>query len=187
MTQTPGKFSAKEEWRPVAGYEGWYDVSNWGRVKRVRRGRSTYAGKILKGSIGGKYYLQVGLYKDGIPKAAKVHQLVAAMFIGPCPAGKELNHKDGVKTNNHVSNLEYVTHTENQHHASVMGLYVSQEGEDNTGSKLTEEDVRCIWEDLKSETRASIARRYNVCKQTICNIAARITWRHLRLWENANA
>ena len=178
---------AGERWVPIAGYEGWYDVSDQGHVRRMRKTNNTHVGRILKGSIGGKYYLQVALYKDGVRKGAKIHQLVAAAFIGPCQEGKELNHKDGIKTNNHVSNLEYVTHKENQHHASVMGLYASQEGEDNSCSKLTEEDVRCIWEELKTETRSSIARRRKVCKQTICNIAAGITWRHLKLWENANA
>lgn len=90
-----------EEWKPVEGYEELYAVSNLGRVKSLKYD------KIIKPGNNGKGYLFVGLYKDGKRKYPKVHRLVAEAFI-PNPEGfKQVNHRDEVKTNNCVNNLEF--------------------------------------------------------------------------------
>ena len=95
-----------EEWKPVEGFEGLYEISSLGRVKSLNY-RHTGNERILKpGKVGGGY-LQVELCRDGKVKRFLVHRLVATAFI-PNPEGlPEVNHKDEVKINNCVSNLEH--------------------------------------------------------------------------------
>lgn len=88
-----------EEWRDVLGYEGLYEVSNLGRVRRN--------GKILKPQAERGGYLHVFLSKNGIVKHGKVHRLVASAFIPNPNNYPQINHKDEDKTNNAVSNLEW--------------------------------------------------------------------------------
>ena len=103
-----GGIMKKEYWKPVVGYEGLYEVSNWGRVKSLKFGKE----RILKQSIRHGYYI-VSLWKNGKGKTYSVHRLVAEAFIDnpdnlPC-----VNHKDENKQNNVVSNLEWCTHEYN--------------------------------------------------------------------------
>ncbi len=103
-----------EEWRDIPGYEGLYQVSSLGRIKR--NGRL----KTFRKDRGG--YLTVWLCKDSEQKNFKVHRLVAQAFI-PNPENKRtVNHIDGYKHNNVVENLEWATHSENIIHANNMGL-----------------------------------------------------------------
>lgn len=110
-----------EEWRPVVGYEGLYEVSSHGRVKRlpfVGNLGTRFHGKILSQSLSNGYPF-VGLRDaDGKQSSPRIHALVAAAFIGKRPKGKVVNHIDFDKTHNHVSNLEYVTHRENIQHSA---------------------------------------------------------------------
>ena len=92
----------KEYWKPVVGYEGHYQVSNFGRVKSIKFGKEI----ILKQKIRGGYY-SVGLSKNGIVKTYYVHRLVAEAFIDNPNNYKEVNDKDEDKSNNIVSNLEW--------------------------------------------------------------------------------
>lgn len=108
-----GGIMKKEYWRPVLGYEGLYEVSNWGRIKSIPR-KGTYA-RILK-PVPNKYgYLQVNLCKNGKLKTFKVHRLVVEAFL-EIPEGLkqyigtvylQVNHKDENKHNNNVENLEW--------------------------------------------------------------------------------
>ena len=98
----------KEIWKPVVGYEGLYMVSNWGRVKSIKFGKE----RILKQNIRRGYYY-VGLSKNGIVKNYYVHRLVATYFVDNPNNKEQVNHKDGVKTNNVYTNLEWVTQEEN--------------------------------------------------------------------------
>ena len=93
-----------EVWRDIRGYEGLYQVSNLGRVKSIPRERTK--GGILKPLKDTTGYLSVNLYKNGKIKRYKIHRLVANNFL-------EVNHKDGNKLNNNLSNLEYVTRSQN--------------------------------------------------------------------------
>jgi len=111
-----------EEWRKVERNDN-YEVSSLGRVRRVKAGRGATVGKVLRACVANsKGYLMVGLRKDNKLKSAKVAHLVAEAFIGPRPAKLQVNHKDGVKTNNAETNLEYMTGSENILHAYRTGL-----------------------------------------------------------------
>ena len=114
---------SNETWRPVVGYEDWYSVSDHGRVKGRGRDWSHTATPryILKPSPDSKGYPMVTLCHPRSTR--KTHRLVAAAFIGPCPPGLQVNHKNGVKADNRPSNLEYVTPKENIRHAiDVLGV-----------------------------------------------------------------
>jgi hypothetical protein len=118
-----------EEWRPVKGREGQNEVSNLGRVRSRR--------KILKPLPHTSGYRCVSL--DG-RRARTIHSIVAEAFIGPRPDGMEVNHIDGDKTNNAVSNLEYVTRKRNMAHARETGLWDNR-GELNGRATATNAQV----------------------------------------------
>ena len=166
----------QEEWRPVVGYEGWYEVSDRGRIRRSREGSRTSVGFVLKPSPNERGYLHVGLSKEGQQRTCKVHLLVSDAFIGPRGEGKEVNHKDGDKTNNHSCNLEHCTKSENTLHAYSLGLMSPLRGEENVRSKLTEDNVKSIRLSLGKETHKEIAARFGVSRVTVTQISNGKSW-----------
>lgn len=117
-----------EEWRPIAGYEGRYMVSSFGRVKSMSHCRKNgrqgcdriYKERLLSCSKNGEGYPHVRLTKNGEEKFFNVHKLVAEAFLDnpdnlPC-----INHKDENPSNNHVENLEYCTHQYNLTYGTVL-------------------------------------------------------------------
>lgn len=167
-----------EEWRPVYEAEGWYEVSNLGRVRRVRAGKATYVGKILRlnerRAKEGHGRVCVSLQVDGRGMTRDVHVMVARAFIGPCPPKKEVNHIDGDPINNCANNLEYVTRSENIYHAYRLGLMVPH-GEKHGFAKLTTDHVVVI---LNCTAPATvIARAFGVTPSTIEKVRRGRTWR----------
>lgn len=105
-----------ERWKDVVGYENIYQVSDKGNIKSVDRIDASghkIKGHIRKPEIQKCGYLQIDLWKNGKGKQVLIHRIVAEAFIGACPPGYEVNHKDENKQNNCVDNLEYVTKSQN--------------------------------------------------------------------------
>lgn len=123
----------EEIWKDIEGYEGYYQISNLGNVKSLERtikNSGTYSGyykvkeRILKIEENKhRYgYYEISLKKNGKEKRFKVHRLVAHAFINNPDNKPEVNHIDGNKSNNCVSNLEWATSKENKEHAWNTGL-----------------------------------------------------------------
>ncbi|HYH66061.1 MAG TPA: NUMOD4 motif-containing HNH endonuclease [Urbifossiella sp.] len=169
--------TAAEEWRPVVGFEGWYEVSSAGRMRRVMPARGTRAGRIVGTSLNWIGYPVATLSVNGVAKAKFVHVLVAEAFLGPCPEKHEVNHINGVKADASVGNLEYTTHGGNMAHALRMGLLPF--GEQHCVSKLTEVDVREIRRLRGQVSSRELGERYSVGQPNIVMIWTRRSWRHL--------
>lgn len=108
-----------EQWRPVVGWEGLYEVSSEGRVRSFRRGAN---GRVLRPGIASHGYPTVAL---GRGNTQSVHVLVAAAFLGPCPEGQEVRHRDGKRTNPRMENLHYGTRGQNIADAILSGSFFS--------------------------------------------------------------
>lgn len=171
-----------EEWKEIKGFED-YHISNLGRVKSFK----IYTeGKILSLNMTKQGYYHVILYANKVEKGMKVHRLVATAFI-PNPESKpQVNHIDGNKANNIVSNLEWNTASENQFHALGLGLSTSIKGTRHGMSKLTEEQVIDILNKGKYDTFSKIGKDYGVSRKTIEQILKREKWTHIEGYDPIN-
>jgi hypothetical protein len=136
----------------------------------------------MKASLNSYGYPSVYLLRKDKGHRLVVHKLVATAFIGPYPTGKEVNHKDGNRANAALSNLEYVTRSENNFHAyRVLGRKAApNHGSKNGHSKFKEGEVLEIAQRLKDgETGNSIAISFGVNRSLISAIKLGKTWSHL--------
>ena len=162
-----------EEWRAVVGYEGKYEVSSFGNVRSSKG--------LLNGSVKRNGYKQVILCFQRPIKHINIHRLVAVAFI-PNPDNKpQVNHIDGNKLNNNVTNLEWVTGSENSiHSCHVLGKKQNpphHKGERASRSKLTQEQADSIRNEYKTvQNYAVLGRKYGVDYKTISNIVKGLTY-----------
>ena len=176
-----------EHWLPVPGWEGLYIVSNYGRVKSLDRTLPVlnqknrfFAGRIIKPIKTPKGYYHVMLCVNGRNKRFYVHRLVAMAFI-PNPENKpEVNHRDGVRTNNNSENLEWCTAFENSldAHLSRGKIMSFRRGEDHFCSKLSETQVKEI-RGSPQITASEFGKRFMVRATTIRNIRSGRKWKHI--------
>ena len=159
----------EEVWKDIPNYEGYYQVSNLGRVKSLSRKIESNRGffvskeKILKQSKDQKGYFRVKLYFNSGKKTMKVHRLVMIAFVGKL--NLEVNHINGLKEDNRLANLEYVTTRQNIMHAMDIGLRVS---------KLTLEDAKRI--KYGNDRPSVLAREYGVTITLISRIRKGLAW-----------
>jgi len=170
----------RELWKPVVGYEGTHEVSTEGRIRRTCDCANTKKGHVLKPELSNCGYFLIGLHGGGKKTFCTVHSIVVRAFLGGCRYSFEVNHRDGVKTNNRLSNLEYLTHSENKNHA--VRLLGSGSGSHNGNSKLTESAVK----DMRLLHHAGVSysdcgRRYSVTPSVARKAIIGFTWKNLSL------
>lgn len=162
-----------EEWKPIVDYQGLYEISDHGRVVRVDKGRR-HEIKVQINTRNG--YCYAHLSKNGKVKAFRVHKLVAEHFIDKKEGATQVNHKDGNKSNNMYSNLEWVTPSENQtHRYRVLGK--------NGGGK-PKKRVKCLETGIMYDSIADATRKTGIShiRQVIAgerNSAGGYTWQEL--------
>lgn len=176
-----------EMWKDVTGYEGIYQVSNTGRIKKLYRewvgstgGKRFTNEKILPPHFSKFGYNHHIFIKEGKPKDLRVCRLVAIAFV-PNPDNKPfVNHIDGNKANDSASNLEWNTRSENDRHAFANGLRSGMKGSKNGMAKIDEKivlEIRKLYSS-GSNTRV-LADRFKLSIDHIGNIVKRRIWKHL--------
>lgn len=158
-----------EQWQGIPGFPN-YSVSTMGRIRS--RQRPCSKGGLLKPYLHPSTgYLHLHLYRDGVSHTQSVHFLVALTFLGPRPFRMDINHKDGNKQNNRLSNLEYVTSRENQRHAFQLGL---KHGRPKLTREMAEQ-IRLLYRAGGCSQR-QISQRFQVCQQSISKVVAGRRW-----------
>lgn len=182
---------SQEIWKDISEYEGLYEVSNKGRIRRIHSPCNKHKEKlyvILKPIISKEGYYRISLSRNNTRKNYSVHRLVAMAFIENPGDKPFINHIDGVKTNNSIENLEWCTPAENNRHAYTNGLnkYHPEHlplmcGEDNPKHILTKKDVVEIRALLKSGkyTQHEIGQMYGVSNYAICDIKRGKSWKEV--------
>ena len=167
-----------EIWKDIGGYAGLYQVSNLGRVKSLPKARSSRV-NFLKHRVDSGY-ARVSLSVNGKARNHSVHRLIAIEFIKNIDNLPVVNHIDGNKLNNSISNLEWVTSSENSLHAYRIGL-MDQKGEAHASNKLINSDIPIIIEMYIKYNihQKKIAACFNISQQQVSKIVTGIRWKHL--------
>jgi hypothetical protein len=168
----------------IPGLEGRYCVTNFGRVFSLNY-RRTKRAKELAQSTHPEGYRRVKLFAIDRESPVPVHRLVASAFIPNPGRLPQVNHIDGNKGNNLLSNLEWTDNSGNQKHAFETGLHVYAVGEDHAMAILSEQDVRDIRDELRrvppfKGQQTDLARRYGVSNYCIFDIKHGRSWRHIK-------
>lgn len=166
------------EWRPVVGYETLYQVSNDGRIRSTKRSGAR-GGEMKLNKVNG--YLKVGLSRENKQTTYAVHRIVLSEFGRTATRFEQCNHKNGIKTDNRIENLEWCTCKENIEHSQIV-LGYCRKGAGNGKSKLTDEDVKIIrWLRFNyPEVRAcDLAEYFGVSDTNICDIWNFKKWKHI--------
>ena len=180
-----------EEWRPVVGYEGLYEVSNLGRVKSIdrlckssKRSSQWMKGRILKPRVNAhrQNRCTVVLNKEGSVFYAYISRLVLTAFVGPPRDGYDAAHWDGNPENNRLDNLRWATVSQNMQDKNRHGT--APIGSRNAMAKLTEEQVALIKNSYQRNSyhdsnALALASQFNVHRGTILQIVKRANWTHV--------
>lgn len=161
----------QEIWKDIKGYEGLYQVSNFGKIKSLAKqvGFCFRSEKILKNNIDTYGYEYVILSKANKTKPFLVHRIVASHFIENVNNKEEVNHIDGNKKNNIVTNLEWCTSTENKKHAISNNLFKPKFNKSYNAIEQYDKEGNLIkiWEKaslIQKKLQFSSGRIHNCCK-----------------------
>lgn len=175
-----------EQWKDIPGYEGFYQISNLGRVKRTAAEKGTRIGRIVTPNKGGDGYQTVRLSRNGVKKTYSTHRIVAIVWIDNHNNYKQVNHKNGNKLDPRAENLEWCTAKQNMVHArDVLGVTFSTgttiRGTDNGNSKLSDDDVVKIRELYETGrfTHRELAEIYGVNSSSITRAINKKSWNHI--------
>lgn len=159
----------KEIWKPIVGYERFYSASNFGRIRRNLKGMGTSKNRILKTSLTNLGYFNCSLSKNNTRKSFLVHWIIAKTFLKKPQNKSQVNHIDGDKKNNHISNLEYVTFSENVRHSYNLGLQKT---------KLTNQQVISMRKKFLTGryTKSQLAKIFGIHDSTASCIIRRKSW-----------
>lgn len=169
-----------EQWKPIVGYEGFYEVSDLGRIRAFfDSGNRRHNGeRHLKSFLGKNGYLHVRLCPPGQKAKTKtIHSLVLSSFSRSRLPGEACRHLDGNKVNNCSSNLQWGTYSENESDKILHGT--DGRGERNPSSKLSEADVISIRN--SSLSRMALSKEYGVSYDMIWRIQTWKNWKHVVL------
>jgi hypothetical protein len=186
-----------QTWLPVLGYEGVYEVSISGLVRRSDGYHPVP--RTLKPGKNHHGYLFVSLSRGGKMQTIFVHRLVAEAFIGPRPAGMTINHKNGDKEDNRASNLEFMSHADNMRHADTILNRITptrargerngcatfperlKRGVEIATAKLTDEKVRIVRSLLgQGVEQRTIAETVGISQTQIWRIKVGLSWAHVK-------
>ena len=172
----------------IKGYGKRYLISDEGDVMSLPRTLWNGAGhhvskmKHMKTHVGTNGYVVVGLTKNGVTKVEYLHKLLAQAFL-PNPKKKKcINHKNGIKDDNSLENIEWCTYSENAKHALKNGLrkITPMPGEKNHQAKLTEKKVKELLQSKGIAKVTDLAKKYKISVSQVYSILDGRTWKHLR-------
>lgn len=159
-----------EKYIKIIGFD-LYEVSNLGNVRNCK------TGKILKPCVfKNSGYLYLDLCINGVKHRRLIHRIVMESFIGNIEFKQQVNHINGIKTDNRIENLEWCTRSENQKHSIDIGLR-STIGEKNSQSKITESDVILILNDNRKYSE--ISNEFGISVPTVSDIKRGYSWTHI--------
>lgn len=159
----------KEIWKDITGYEGLYQVSNGGRILSLR------TNKIMSSTKDSKGYYKITLSNNAKCKTLRVHRIIADAFINKINGKEFINHIDGDRANNSISNLEWVSKSENALH-SYKTLKNKTHNRGFTDEKIKE--IKQYLKDNPNTKACDLARKYNIRNYTAVRIKSNITYKH---------
>lgn len=178
-----------EEWRDIPDWEGFYQISSFGRVRSLTRIHYTVIkgtlcirkrqSQIIKSRLLAGNRPGVVLSKNSVKKDYIVAALLAYAFIGPRPLGMQICHRNGVSTHNFPDNIYYGTPKQNAEDCTKHGTRFYPKGSKNGTHVLLEEDIPKIRALIGFSTLREIGEIFNVSPQTICDIRKGRLWSHL--------
>lgn len=174
-----------EIFKDIKGYEGHYKISNKGRVislSKIRRnGNGFYIQKerMLNPYLNSNGYYRICLSVP-IRQYEYIHKLIALAFIPKVKGKNHINHKNCIKIDNRIENLEWCTNSENVKHAHKNGIYKYLKGEETSNSKLKNRDIIEIRKAYKKGLGVKLSKKYHVTHQTIYDIINKKQWAHVK-------
>jgi hypothetical protein len=176
----------EEIWKDIKGFEAIYQISNLGRVKSLKRsithsywGKVNLSERIKKAFIDRCGYYSVMLHKESVKKSFSVHRLVALAFIPNENKKLDVNHKNGIKTDNRLENLEWMTRSENVIHSLKTRLKIPKNGNQVHNSILSKENAIKIKYEHKDLTHKQIAKLYGIDSSLVSKIRRNLNWKHI--------